>query len=129
MLDDLGLVSVEEVWRKADSERESGRSRKRFSPVYVAAWVLSGVPSGSSLLDAVADVIDHDWEGTDALAESASGMSAPPLTPPAPVSDFDCENNALAAMAWGGKTRIRPRTIVMPNLKDRAARHDVLVLA
>lgn len=129
MLDDLGLNSAGEVRGRAGRAHEPWRSCKRFSTVHAAACGPAGAPPGPSLLDAAADVIDHDWEGTDALAESAPGMTAPPMTPPAPMSDFDYESNALAAMAWGGKIRIRPRTIAMRYSKDLAARHDVLVLA
>lgn len=129
MLYDLGVVSIEEVREKADRAHESWRSRASFSQVHVAALVQAAGSPWAGLLDAVAGVIDHDWEGTDTLAASASGIATLPVKPPAPVVDFECENNALAAMAQGGKIRIRPGTIVMPNGKHLAVRHDVLVLA
>ena len=62
-------------------------------------------------------------------APAPATASLPAGLPPAPIVDFVCEKDVLAALAQGGKIYIGPRTIVTPSARDLAARHDVLVLA
>jgi len=107
------------------------------------AGSVTGTPVESSIRDTVASVVDRFLEGKRAPVLATCGCShsdvtaqasAPetrvlPVRPPAPIVDFVCENDVLAAVAEGGKILIGPKTIVTPSARDLAARYDVLVLA
>ena len=101
------------------------------------------VPAESSIRDTGASVVDRFMDGKSAPVSATCGCSlsgakaggssaatsAQPVTPPASIVDFVCENDVLAAVAKGGKILIGPKTIVTPSARDLAARYDVLVPA
>jgi acyl-CoA reductase-like NAD-dependent aldehyde dehydrogenase len=91
-------------------------------------------PGESTIRDTVAGVVDRllvEKRAPEAASCgcSHSSVTREPATPQAPIVDFVCENDVLAAVAQGGKILIGPKTIVTPSARDLAARYDVLVLA